>query len=240
MGTITLDVRSGATVGALLGALVECGASLRTIGRDLAALGPGPVPIALRRSRSGSYVRLHAPTNTPAVRPWSQHRDRLALLAVDDEVAACTVRVLETLTRGRAVSRGVSLDEVAVDPIAGLDETAAVLALASAVACLDQPTIRTTAVGVGSGTMRTVFGEVVLPGPVVAEVLAARRTQTRPFAVELVDPVSAAFLAARTTQLPDAAADAAVDDVDVRAHGTGRGAVISREGDVGAVLAVIS
>lgn len=238
MTALILDVRSGATVGAMLGALVEAGASLARIERDLEALGPGPVPIALRRSAAGSSVRLHAPRKSAPPRPWSEHRDRLALLAVDDEVVTTTLGVLERLTRARAKVRGIALASVEPEPLQGLDETAAALALASAVSSLGSPTITATAVGVGEGTIPTLLGEVVLPGPVVSELLLERRLLRQPFAEEIVDPVGAAFLTVATTQLPQVFDDKQLAEVARSDARAGRGALRTRDGDIGAVLAV--
>lgn len=238
MTALILDVRSGATVGAMLGALVEAGASLARIERDLEALGPGPVPIAVRRSAAGSSVRLHAPRKSAPQRSWREHRDRLALLAVDDDVAASTLGVLERLARARAQVRGVELATIEPEPLQGLDETAAALALASAVASLGAPTITATAVGVGEGTITTLVGEIVLPGPVVSQLLTGRRLLRQPFAEQIVDPVGAAFLAVATTQLPAVFDGKQLAEVTRRDARAGRGAVRTRDGDVGAVLAV--
>lgn len=237
MAGLVLDVRSGATVGALLGAFVEAGASLTRIERDLASLGPGPVPLAVRSSPIGSILRLHAPIESPAQLPWGQQRDRIALLAVDPVVVQGTLAVLELLARARALVRRQPPGEVELDALGGLDETAAAVALASAVASLGVPSIATTAIGIGCGTVATAFGDVDLPGPVVGEILHARRTIPLGPGAEVVDPLGAAFLAAMTDELPTSGDD----EVDGRVAGAawaGRGAVHTRDGDVGAVVVI--
>ena len=235
---LLLDVRRGATVAALLGALVETGASVARIEQDLASLGPGAVPIALRSATGGSTVRLHAPPGAAPVRPWGEQRDRLALLAVDATVAAAAVGTLELLARARAAVHGVPVAEVEQDPMAGLDETAGAVALASALASLGRPEVLVTAVGVGAGSVATARGRLALPGPVAGALLGDRRTVRLPSGVDVVEPLAVAFLGAVGVEVAEEEESALLAGAVGGPVRGGRGLLTTRDGDAGTVVAV--
>jgi uncharacterized protein (DUF111 family) len=211
-----LDVRRGATVEAVLGALIEAGASLETIDAAVATLGRGDVRLQVQAAAAGSVLRIRAPHGAPAHETWQDLRPRVALLALDEAVTDRALAVLDALFAARSSVHGVEPEEVDVDPLAGPDDLADAVALAAALHSLEVAELRATAVGHGTGTMRTVEGEVQLPGAVVGALLAGRPTTRHDVQRELVDPVGAALLATLTApggDLPGA------DEVAARGHG---------------------
>ena len=199
MKELVLDVRRGATAEALLGALIEAGASLEEIDAAVAALGRGEVRLQVQATAAGSTLRIRAPQGAPVHETWQELRPRIELLAVDEAVAGTTLAVLDALFAARAEVHGVQPREVDVDPFSGPDDLADAVALAAATHSLGVDRIAATVVGHGTGTKRTIEGEVRMPGPVVAALLEGTGAVGADHASEVVDPVGAAFVAAADT-----------------------------------------
>lgn len=189
-----LDVRGGAVAEGLLGALIEAGASLEVVERAVAALGRGDVRLQLQASPSGAGLRIRAPQGAPVHELWGDLRPRIALLAVDDDVAEITVALLDALFTARGRVHGVPAAEMDLDPFSGTDDIASAVALAAATRSLGPTRVRTSRVGHGTGTMATIEGDVALPGPVVADLLADQPTTALDVTAEVVDPLGAAYL----------------------------------------------
>lgn len=217
MVDLVLDVRRGATAEAILGALIEAGASLEAIDAAVATLGRGEVRLQVQAAAAGSVLRIRAPQGAPTHETWQDLRPRIALLALDDGIVGRAAALLEVLFAARAQVHGVAPEEVDVDPFSGPDDLANAVALGAALASLDPDHLRMTPVGHGTGTLRTIEGGVPLPGPVVGALLAELPTIEHDQQVELVDPVGAAFLAALAEP-----ADGVPDDDQVAVRGAGR------------------
>lgn len=196
MVELFLDVQHGATAEALLGALVDAGASLEEVDAAVAALGRGEVKLQLHASPAGSSLRIRAPQGAPLHDTWADLRPRVAMLALDEDVTKGVLAILDALFAARGQVHGVAPEEVDVDPFSGPDDLADAVALAAATRSLGPDRVTATAVGHGTGTMRTIEGPVELPGPVVAALLARTGATPLDHAVEVVDPVGAAYVAA--------------------------------------------
>lgn len=217
MVELVLDVRRGVTADALLGALVEAGASLEAIDAAVAALGQGDVRLQVQAAAAGSSLRIRAPHGAPTHETWGDLRPRVALLAVDDAIVDRAVALLDALFGARAAVHGVAPRDVDVDPFSGPDDLANAVALAAAVSSLGVDRVVATAVGHGDGTISTIEGDVVLPGLVAARLLADHMTIRLGRPVDVVDAVGAAFVA--TCGAEDGQLDLAED---AAAHGRGR------------------
>ncbi len=189
-----LDVRQGAAAEGLLGALIQAGASLEEVEAAVAALGRGDVRMQLQAAPGGAGLRIRAPQDAPVHELWGDLRPRIALLAVDDDVVAIAVAVLDALFAARGEVHGVPAAEMDLDPFSGIDDVADAVALAAALRSLDPGRVRVSSIGHGTGTMRTIEGDVALPGPVVAALLTDSTTHTLEVTAEVVDPVGAAWL----------------------------------------------
>ena len=189
-----LDVRRGATAEGLLGALIDAGASLEEVEAAVAALGRGDVRLQLQAAPGGAGLRVRAPQGAPVHRVWGDLRPRIALLAVDDEVVDIAVAVLDALFAARGRVHGVPAAEMDLDPLSGIDDVAEAVALAAATCSLAPDRTRTSRIGHGTGTMRTIEGDIALPGPVVGDLLADQPTDPMDVTDEVVDPVGAAYL----------------------------------------------
>lgn len=196
MTTLHLDVQAGATAPALLGALVELGASIEAIERAVSTLGAGDVRLTVIGGRTATHIRVRAPQGAPDVDIWGQLRPRIALLATDGTVADRAVAILDALFAARATVHQVQPQDVDVDPLGGLDDLAEAVALAVAMDALAPTTVHAGPVGYGTGVLQTIEGPITLPGPVVLALLGDRPVRARSISTEVVDPMGAAFLAA--------------------------------------------
>jgi pyridinium-3,5-bisthiocarboxylic acid mononucleotide nickel chelatase len=213
---LVLDVRRGATAEALLGALIEAGASLEAMERAVSALGRGEVRLQVQGSSAGSSLRIRAPHGAPTHETWDDLRPRVALLPLDQDVVDGALATLDVLFAARAAVHGVDPADVDVDPFSGPDDLANAIALAAATVALAPDRVLTTAVGHGTGTHHSIEGDVELPGPVVTRILADTDTVARDASVLLVDPVGAAYAATAAGRIE------APDDQSVAARGRGR------------------
>lgn len=219
MQDLVLDVRRGATAAALLGALVEAGASLEAVEAAVATLGSGDVRLQVHATEAGSAVRIHAPQGAPTMETWEELRPRIELLALDELVVQRSLLVLDTLFAGRARVHGGSPADLEVDPFSGPDDLATTVALAAATTSLGVGEVLVSELGLGSGTMRTIEGDVELPGPVVAALVHDAKTVRLDVTAEVVDPVGAAYVVACTTDVHEVTATE-VDEAS--SHGRGR------------------
>lgn len=217
---LVLDVRRGATAEALLGALIEVGASLEEVDAAVAALGRGDVRLQVQASGAGSSLRIRAPQGAPVHETWADLRPRIALLAVDERVAELALAMLDALFDARAAVHGVQPQDVDVDPLSGPDDLADAVALAAATRSLDIARVTTGPVGHATGVRTTIEGELRLPGPVVGHLLDRLPTVALDHAVEVVDPIGASYVAVADAH--DAVHDGDLDDVADAARGGGR------------------
>lgn len=224
MPGLVLDLRDGVTAGALLGALVEIGASLEAVEQAVDTLGHGPVRLSVRGG-GGTAVRVFAPEGTPTATTWGRLRPHVAHLALEDVVVEHTLATLDALAAARAAVEGGGADEVEVHPLTGPDELATALAVASALHSLGTTLGASTPVGHGTGTASTMEGPVRMPGAVVAQLLRDVATVPHDVAEELVDPLGAAVVAAH---LPRDAQDPNLIDGHASTGPTGRGRLPGR------------
>lgn len=227
---VVWDVQAGADGAALLGALVEAGASLERIERTVGALGTGHVRMSVSGGGGGTVVRVRGPAGAPTAELWSDLRPRVEMLAVDDPTRDLTVALLDALYAARGEVHRVPALQVEVDAFRGADDLAAAVALAAATTSLGEvASARVSPVGIGSGSLDTIEGPVPLPGPVVAVLLEGRETVVHDVAVELTDPVGAAYLRAIGTErvgATEARPEVAVRSGRGRLPGAGDGAVV--------------
>lgn|GEM_PF-4034702 len=225
MTGLVLDLRDGITAAALLGALVEVGASLESVEQAVDALGSGPVRLSVRGGGGGTAVRVFAPVGTPTAATWGRLRPHVAHLALEDAVVGHALATLDALAGARAVVEGCAPHAVEVHPLGGPDELAAAIGVAAALRSLDVPLRGCTPVGHGAGTADTMEGPVTMPGSVVAQLLRAVPTLPLDVAEELVDPLGAAVVAAH---LAAVVLDPTVVDEHDRTGPTGRGRLPGR------------
>lgn len=202
-----VDASLGVAGDMLLAALVDAGADLDAINRDLATVAPGLVVRTEPTSRNGlRALALHveAPGGTfPAAWP-----DVLALLAaasLDPHVRQRSIAVLERLAEAEARVHGVDVADVHFHELAAWDTVADVVGVVSALEGLRPSRVSATPVGVGSGVARGQHGVLPVPAPAVTELLARAGVPytAGPATFEACTPTGAALLATLVDQWGD-------------------------------------
>lgn len=189
----------GADACALLGALVDAGASVEAVEGAVRTLGEGDVRLALGRVRRGGLsavtVRVRAPQGTPPANRWSAVRGIIDGAGLAPAVRAPARAAFAALVAAAARTAGTEPDEHDLHPVRALDDLAGIVAVCAALDDLGLEEVTCGPVTVGTGLLDTAQGPRPVPDPVAAVLLRGFRCVEIPLAAELVTPAGAALLA---------------------------------------------
>lgn len=140
MRIVHLDPTSGVTGAAMVGALLDLGASLEAVQRAVESLGVGNVRITMGRVRreglDATSIRVRAPEQTPSVATWARVRNVLEYAALEDDLRRHAAACLTRLARTEAQAQAVDLSAVEFHEAAALDALAVVVGTCAALASL--------------------------------------------------------------------------------------------------------
>lgn len=189
----------GVDTAALLGALMDAGASVEGVEVAVGSLGSGDVRLTVGRLRRGGLpvvaARVRAPQGTPRADRLGTVRAILDGAALPDPVRQTAGSVLAALVGARARVAGTSPRDLDLHPVRTLDDLAGIVAVCTAVHHLGLEEITCGPVSVGIGLAEAAGGVRPVPGPVVTALLAGFPRREVPLAAELVTPPGAALLA---------------------------------------------
>lgn len=203
-----LDASAGASGDMIVGALLDLGADLGALRRDVATLGvPGLELRARRVTRRGvaatKFDVVDPSTGAPvdaagtSGHPHRGLREIRALLEagrLPPAVAGDALAVFELLARTEGRVHGVDPDEIHFHEVGALDAVADVVAAVSALHQLAPDEVACSPVHVGCGTVRCAHGVLPVPAPATAELLRGVPTYSDGTPGELATPTGAALL----------------------------------------------
>lgn len=198
------DAQAGASGDMLLGALVDAGAPLATLQEAVDALGVELVRLTqsrvLRAGLAATKVDVVA-SPSDVTRTWADVRSLLEGASLADEVRTQALDVFARLARAEGAAHGISPDEVHFHEVGALDSLADVVGSCAGLHALDVTSAASSAVTVGSGTVRTAHGVLPVPVPAVTALLAEVGAPVRGGRVEheACTPTGAAVLASVVT-----------------------------------------
>lgn len=214
-----LDLIGGAAGDMLMAALVDLGAPLEEIRRNVGRLGLEDVRIETIVGRSaglrarridvmvrgaladggGQPARSGAEADHAAhgpVRPYPVVRQLLEEAGLPAAVAARSLETFRRLAEAEAEAHGVALEEVHFHEVGADDALADVVGVATAVESLQVDEIVVGPVPLGHGLTRGSHGPIPLPPPAVLHVLRGAKTFGTGLPGETVTPTGASLLAA--------------------------------------------
>ena len=212
---------SGVSGDMLLGALLELGAPLDGVRAAVASTGlTGWELTAEPVARAGLAATgaVVAPDDTAAARPAAELR-ALVARARPAPVAELAGRAVTLLAEVEAGLHGVAVEQVHLHELGGIDTVVDTVGVAAALHLLGVEEVHCGPLALGAGTVRTRHGELPLPAPAVAALLARGRVPVVGTGTpgETVTPTGLALLLAAGARFGP------VPPMRVRAAGRGAG-----------------
>jgi uncharacterized protein (TIGR00299 family) protein len=216
-----LNPATGISGDMLLGALLDLGAPLDGIRAAVAATGLTGWSLDVEQVHRGGVRATRAVVavqDSATERRAAELRDLVAR-ARPAPVAALAGRAVAALAEVEAGLHGVAVDEVHLHEIGGHDTVVDTVGVAAALHLLDVTTLACGPLAMGAGTVRTRHGELPLPAPATAALLARAGAPVVPsdIAGETVTPTGIALLLAAGARFGP------VPAMDVAAVGYGAG-----------------
>jgi len=192
MKLLCFDPFSGAAGDMVTGALLECGADREAVTRAMASVVATPTYTVVERC---GIRALHIETLAgPSSRTFHEVCDIVSATDVPDIVKDMAVRVF---TRIREAEQEIHGTHTHFHEVGADDAIADVVGACTAFLSLSPDMVRTTAVAVGTGTMKSVHGIYPLPAPATLAILKNGNLPVRytDEERELCTPTGAALLA---------------------------------------------
>jgi uncharacterized protein (TIGR00299 family) protein len=198
-----VDPFSGASGDMLLGALIDAGAPVDVLNREIAALGiPGARIEAETVTRNG-ITGTHATVPPEAghhARSWREIRSIIEQASLADDVKQDAIRIFSSLATAEATVHAVPVDEVHFHEVGALDTIVDIVGAVIGLRLLGIQRLYCGPLRVGGGTVSTAHGILPVPAPATARLLAsANAPLAAPLpgesdAGELLTPTAAAIL----------------------------------------------
>jgi pyridinium-3,5-bisthiocarboxylic acid mononucleotide nickel chelatase len=196
---VWFDPVSGVSGDMLLGALLELGAPLDGVREAVASTGltgwaVNPEPV----TRAGLAATHAVVTVADTTRRAAPELVALVARARPEPVAALAVRAVRAIVDVEAELHRVPPEEVHLHEIGSDDTVVDTVGVAAALHLLGVSAVYSGPLALGSGTVRTRHGELPLPAPATAALLARAGAPVRPAGVagETVTPTGIALLLA--------------------------------------------
>jgi uncharacterized protein (TIGR00299 family) protein len=203
MTIAVFDPFSGASGDMLLGALVDAGAPLPAIQRELDKLG---LPILLRSAPveqaavRGVRVSVDAADDATS-RSWREIRSLIESSSLASQVKARALAIFSRLAEAEAAVHQLAVESVHFHEVGGLDAIADICGVAVALDLLGIDDVYCGPLRVGAGFVRAAHGLLPVPAPATAELLVRAQapiSTTVPSGAEppgeLLTPTGAAIL----------------------------------------------
>lgn len=203
MNTCYIDCIAGASGDMLLGALVDCGLPFEDLQAELAKLKIDDFHLhANKVSKNGfgaTKVDVHCHDHSP-----ERHlRDLVAVVeesGVSDTVKERAVRVFTRICEVEAGIHGMSIDEVHLHEVGGVDAIVDVVGVLAGFEMLGIERVVVSPLPMGRGFVTGAHGQIPLPAPAALGLLKGVPVYGTLMEKELVTPTGAALL----TELADA------------------------------------
>lgn len=187
--TLWVDARAGVAGDMFLAALLDAGAGLDAVRRDVAAVLGGAVSLETGEVNRGTMrataltVRLVEPDQPH--RPWHEVAHLIEAADLPERVRRSALHVFEELAAAEARVHGVAVDDVHFHEVGAWDSIADVVGVCSALDDLDVARVIASEITVGDGHARTAHGSMPVPVPAVLQLLAGSDAVARARPVDL-------------------------------------------------------
>jgi pyridinium-3,5-bisthiocarboxylic acid mononucleotide nickel chelatase len=193
-----LDCFSGASGDMVLAAALDAGADLDAVHKQVEAV-VGPLElrtVTVHRTGIRASKLVARPERDVRVRTYAEACRLLADAALDPEVGAAALGVLERMVDAEAHVHGVEREAVHLHEVSGADTLIDAVGVAAALRSLGIDRLVCSAVATGRGTVPSEHGLLPVPAPAALELLKDAPVVMRDVDAELVTPTGAAIIAA--------------------------------------------
>ena len=192
-----LDAFSGISGDMTVGALIDAGAGDAPLVHILESLDTGASFRVEKVSRRGvAASKFHViPGEAKGHRHLKQILELIANSGAPYPVKQNAAAVFQRLGEAEAKVHGIPLAKVHFHEVGAVDSICDIVGACAGFHLLDVDAIYSSALNVGSGTVNTEHGELPVPAPATAELLAGKPIYARGPALELTTPTGAAIAA---------------------------------------------
>jgi uncharacterized protein (TIGR00299 family) protein len=197
MKTAYFDCIGGASGDMLLGALIDAGLPVAALEAELAKLHLDDFHLHVAKVAKNAFaatkVDVHAHDHAPE-RHLREICDIVEKSAVADGVKERAKRVFTRICEVEAGIHGMSVDEVHLHEVGGVDAIVDVIGVLAAVELLEIRRVVVSPLPMGRGFIRGAHGQIPLPAPATLGLLKGVPLCGSPLDVEFVTPTGAALL----------------------------------------------
>ncbi|MCW2803880.1 MAG: larC [Propionibacteriaceae bacterium] len=203
---IWIDASAGVAGDMLLGALVDAGADLAAVQRDVDAVIPGSVNLVstpvTRAGIRALKVDVNVLVEDPPHRTWRSIRTMITDAVLPDRVRRDALSVFGRLAAAEGSVHGVPAEEIHFHEVGALDSIADVVGVCAALHNLGVSSLSAGEVAVGSGHITAAHGQIPVPVPAVTQLSAGWRI-TAGGRGELTTPTGMALITALCAECTD-------------------------------------
>ena len=189
-----LDAFSGISGDMLVGALADAGADSAAIADALRSLQAG-VSVSFEKVKrcgiAASKFRVHA-EEAPKHRHLSGILKMINAASLPDRVKQNAAAVFQRLGEAEAAVHQVPIEKVHFHEVGAVDSIADIVGACLGFELLGIDAIYSSALNLGSGTVKAAHGVMPVPAPATAALVAGKPVYARGPAVELTTPTGAA------------------------------------------------
>jgi pyridinium-3,5-bisthiocarboxylic acid mononucleotide nickel chelatase len=192
-----LDAFSGISGDMTVGALIDAGADSNQLVRALEELGTGAkfeVEKTKRRGIAASKFRVVGGDNK-GHRHLKHILEIIAKSGISERAKQNASAVFQRLGEAEAKVHDVSIEKVHFHEVGAVDSICDIVGACVGFDLLDIGAVYSSAVNVGSGTVKTEHGVLPVPAPATSELLAGKPIYARGPSLELTTPTGAAIAA---------------------------------------------
>jgi uncharacterized protein (TIGR00299 family) protein len=192
------DAFSGISGDMTVGALLDAGADFQALSAALAALGAGASVRAEKTKRRGIAATKFSVEGgeTKAHRHLHHIEKMIGGAELPGRVKETSMAVFRRLAESEAKIHATTIEKVHFHEVGAVDS---ICDIVGACFCLDDlgvAEVYSSAINVGSGTVKTEHGVLPVPAPATADLLTGKPVYARGPEVELTTPTGAAIVAA--------------------------------------------
>jgi len=203
MSVAYFDCFAGAGGDMIVGSLLDAGAELSSIEKELSRLHtPGYTLRSERVQRRGLTgtkftVEIEA-QSPPPERKFSDIQDMIARSQLAPRVASRASRIFTKLAESEAQVHGTALQEVHFHEVGAIDSIVDIVGACVGLELLGVDQMYCSAIPVGSGTLECLHGTLPVPAPATARLLVGAKVTPAGVAGEVTTPTAAAVLTSLT------------------------------------------
>jgi uncharacterized protein (TIGR00299 family) protein len=194
------DCFSGISGDMCLGALVDAGAPLGVIEKNLKKLRIGGFSIRGKKVRRSGLaatkvdVVIKGESRKGNVRGWEDIRRIIKNSSLGDDVNENAEKIFRTLFEAEASVHGVRVNKAHLHELGAIDCLVDVFGTLIALDLLGVKTVHSSPVNLGGGTVKTSHGILPVPAPATAEILRGVPVYQSGIPFELTTPTGAAIV----------------------------------------------